>query len=371
MEVSTRLMSSDRQAGNQGKLRFVPTSKEIIEMELNLIDFSELIHNDFLINICDLSGGTGDQIHWTHEYLQEKGIDTEVYYNELSIDRYNQCVENYPYINALNCDFFSLRMGHKFNRALSKKVFSVIRNNPPYMYIERYGENVRAEKEFFLKNTLYNIDGGIQILEVPLHQLTGIKNFISLLCDNYEIFIAKFPREVFEQYKQVAIICKKKSSHMKDLTAMRRIINLIENDGLPYLDEITEKVMKVNKDDFKKAKSVDLFRNTLVTNKTMFNGLSDVIDDLLIAEKKAYYRNNTDEELKPIIELQAGHLSQLLSAGRFDGIMGNLLIRGGVYKEVVKNSVEENSEELITETEVIKPFLEINNKNGDIIFKDF
>lgn len=371
MEVSTRLMSSERQWGNQGKLGFVPTSREIVEMELDLIDFSEVKLNEFPFNICDLSGGTGDQLHWMHTYLKAQGIQNNAYYNELSEERYMECLSKYPYMNSLNCDFFNVKVGHKDNKSLNKKVFSVIRNNPPYMYIEKRGESVRAELEFFIKNTLFDIDGGIHIMEVPIHQLRGIKSFMTMICYRYEVFIAKFPKGEYEKFKQVAVICKKKHIPAQDKEMLERLYFQIDNDEVPYLNEIEGKVMKVSKDDFRKAKNINIFRENRVTQQTLANGLNEVIDSLIIADKKTNKIVKGVEKLKPIIELQPGHISQLLASGKYDSIMGNLLIRGGANKVIETEVIEEFGKETTIQTEVLKPFVEITNKNGDILYKDF
>lgn len=360
-----------RQIGNEGKLGFVPTSKEIVEMELSLIDFSEICQNDFTVNICDLSGGKGDQLNWMNEYLMKEGVESNVYYNELSEDRYNECVKRYPYMKSLNCDFFNIKVGAKINKALSKKVFSIIRNNPPYMYFERRGENVRAEVEFFIKNSLLDIDGAIHIMEVPIHQLTGIKNFISMICYRYEVFFAKFPEEVFNNYKQVACIMKKKAVPSQDRELVRSLTEKLINHDIPYLDEVNEKIFKVCQNDFKKAKPIDIFRENRISTETLHNGLEVVLDDLILAEKKSSYRKKIKKGLKPIIELNPGHLSQLLAAGSFNGLMGNLLIKGGVNKIKEINVVEEDGKATTTETEILKPYIELTSKSGQILARDF
>ncbi|MDU2121913.1 MAG: DUF6094 domain-containing protein [Clostridium celatum] len=372
MEVKSRLLSSDRQFGNQGVFGFVPTSEEIVKKELDLIDFSEIEGNDFPVNVCDLSGGKGDQLHWMNTYLKSREISSNCYYNEISEERYNQCLRSYPYMNSLNCDFFYLKVGHKENKNFNKKVFSIIRNNPPYMYLEKRGDNVRAELEFFLKNTLLDIDGGIHIMEVPIHQLVGIKNFINMICYRYEVFIAKFPKGVFEKFKQVAIICKKKSMPSNNKEEVEKIYYQIDNDCLPFLDEVNEKVIKVSRDDFRKAKNINIFRENKITLETLSNGLNEVLDTLIISDKKANKTLKGVDKLKPLIELQAGHISQLLTSGKYDSIMGNLLIRGGANKVIEVKVIEEDwGKETTIETEVLKPFVEITNKNGDILYKDF
>lgn len=371
MCVETRYMSSDRQIGNQGKLGFVPTSREIVEMELNLIDFSEIANNDYPINICDLSGGTGDQLHWMNSYLKELKINCSVFYNELSQERYQECVKNYPYMKTLNSDIFKVKVGTKNNRSLNKEVFSIIRNNPPYMYISNRDYSVRAEMEFYRKNTQHDIPGGIHIMELPIHQLLGIKNLLASLCAKYEIFIAKFPEEVYQKYKQVAVICKKKERVLPDKRVYEKNLYLLENELIPYLDAVTEKVIKVEKRHFSKSKNIDIFRNSIISDKTLKNGLDDVLENLIEVDKKTTKQLKNTEPLTSIIELLPGHISQLLASGMFDSIKGNLLIRGGANK-ILESSVSiEDGKEVTTYTEILKPFIELTNRKGEILYKDF
>ena len=370
MEVIERSMSSSRQAGNHGKLGFVPTSKAIVEMEMNLIDFSELENNDFPINICDLSGGEGDQIHWTHEHLEEKGIKTSVFYNELDKTRFTKCVEKYPYMNKLNEDIFKLKVGKKVQKSFNKKVFSIIRNNPPYMYIERRGQNVRAEIEFFEKNSLMEIEGAIHILEVPYHQLREIPNFVSRLAYRYEFEIFKFPKGEFEKFKQVVVLCKRKKQASTDKEKIERTRFLLDNDLIPYLDETKRKIFKVSRVDFSKTPEINIYRSAKVTEGTLFNGLKDVVKSLLSSDKKDKKQLVADENLRPIIELMPGHISQNLAAGLYNGVMGNLLIKGGSIKSKEVKVIKEEGKTTTVTTDVIKPYLELTNKEGLILFKD-
>lgn len=371
MEVKERLMSSERQWGNQGKFGFVPTSKEIVDLELGLIDFSEIEQNNFPFNICDLSGGNGDQLNWVKEYLANKNINTSCYYNEISEIRYKECSKKYPYMNTLNEDFFDLRIGNKENKVLNKKVFSLIRNNPPYMYIEKNGCNVRAEQEFFIKNSLHDIDGGIHIFELPIHQLLGIENLLSIITFRYKIFIAKFPEKEYERYKQVVVLCQKKEKFSRDKEFVEMIKENLRNDNIPFLDKIEGPIFKLKLSEMKKAKEINIFRQNKITDSTMRAGLDNVIDNLINAEIKKNKMVVGSNLNKPIIELLPGNISQLLASGRYDDIMGNLLIKGGANKIIETEVIEEEGKETTVETEVLKPYIEITNKNGDIIYKDF
>lgn len=370
--VQTRRMNGFRQIGNEGKMGFFPTSKYVVDLEMRLIDFSELKGKDINLNIADLSAGEADSINYVHEYLNNIGINSNVYFNELSEERFNAAVSKYPNFNGVNTDIFRLKIGCKENRSINKKVFSIVRNNPPYIYIQKGNNqrNTRAEYEFFLENSYYDITGGIHIFELPLHQLREIPNLVSIISYRYEMFIAKFPKEEFEKFKQVAVILKKKNTPSADKDIVDSIYRDIDSDTIPFLDEIEGPVFKVKYSDFIKTPDINLFRYKEITEETLFNGLDQVLDELIIADKKEKVKN-VQVECKPIIEELIGHKSQNLAAGGYNGIVQNLLVKGGVLKEIIIQNVEEDDKKITTEIEVLKPYLELTNKNGDILFKNF
>lgn len=372
-KVETRLMSSNQAMANEGSMGFFPTALKVVEMELNLIDFSD-IDNETILNICDLCGGTGEQLDCMNNYLKEKNLKSECYFNELSYERYISVLKNYPYFNSLNTDTLELKIGTKQNRSLNKKVFSIIRNNPPYMWLEKKlcDSSVRAEQEFYLKNTPFNITGGIHILELPLHQLLGIKNFLRMLMFKYDIFVAKFPKGEFEKFKQVAVIMKKKAIDSTNLEKIKEMRDNLEKDNIPFLDEINTPVFKVSNDDFKKAKHIDIFRNSKVSKESLGRGLIQVLDTLIDAEKSSSEKYIVEKN-KSTIPLTAGHISQLLASGYYNELMDNgLLVKGGSLKELITSTeVEDDGTEVITDTEVLKPYIEITNKLGDILYKNF
>lgn len=370
--VQTRRMNGFRQIGNEGKMGFFPTSKYVVDLEMRLIDFSELKGKDINLNIADLSAGEADSINYVHEYLNNIGINSNVYFNELSEERFNAAVSKYPNFNGVNTDIFRLKIGCKENRSINKKVFSIVRNNPPYIYIQKGNNqrNTRAEYEFFLENSYYDITGGIHIFELPLHQLREIPNLVSIISYRYEMFIAKFPKEEFEKFKQVAVILKKRNTPIANKEIVDSIYRDIDSDAIPFLDEIEGPVFKVKYSDFIKTPDINLFRDKEITEETLFNGLDQVLDELIIADKKEKVKK-VQVECKPIIEELIGHKSQNLAAGGYNGIVQNLLVKGGVLKEIVIQNAEEDGKKITTEIEVLKPYLELTNKNGDILFKNF
>ncbi|MVX63713.1 hypothetical protein GKZ28_08390 [Clostridium chromiireducens] len=368
--VIERKMNSERQWGNEGKLGFFPTAKSVVDMEMKLIDFSEIEGSDITLNIADLSGGEGDQLSWMYQYLKKNNIKSEAYYNELAKERYESGMREYSYFNGTNTDIFELRIANKSNRNLNKKVFSIIRNNPPYIWLNKGDRNVRAEYEFFIKNSLFDINGGIHIFELPIHQLLGISNLISVINYRYDMKVFKFPKGEFEKFKQVVVICKKRHVAVQDKDRIEQIKSDLENDNIPYLDQVETPIFKVCYNDFKKTPSINLFRNGKITDETLFSGLNQVIDELIDSDKKDSQIINL-ERGKPIIELMPGHISQILASGGYNGVMGNLLVKGGSNKVIETRKEIEEDKEITTEVEVLKPYLELTNKRGDILYRNF
>lgn len=368
-EIIERKMNSERQWGNEGVLGYFPTSKEVVDMEMSLIDFSELEESDISLNIADFSGGEGDQLNCMYKYLKERKIKSQVYFNELANERFDNAVRKYPYMHVLNTDFFELRIANKCNRTLNKKVCSIIRNNPPYMWIDMHGRNVRAEYEFFIQNSQLDIIGGIHIFELPIHQLLGIPHLISIINYRYEMKVFKFPKE-FEKFKQVVVMCQKKATPSKDKDFVEQLTKELQEDTIPYIDEITEPIFKAKYDDFRKTPEVNLFRNGRVTNETLFSGLNQVLDELILSEQKDSHIISGERGM-PLIELLPGHISQILASGGYDGVMGNLLVKGGSNKVIETRVEKEADKEVITEFEVLKPYLELTNKRGDILYRNF
>lgn len=365
-----RRMSSTHQAGNEGKLGFYPTDLSVVDLEMRLIDFSDLLKHkeEVNLNICDLTGGTGEQLNHMKEYLNNLGISNYQYYVEYSKKNYEKCLENYEFTKMINEDTTLISIGRKEGKALKKEVMSIIRNNPPYGYVQVGFDNERQEKIFFKLNNDLNMVGGIQIFECNLSILPVL---LRDLISGNEIFIAKFPKKIFDNsggHKQVVVFCKKKQVKRYDCIIEKEIRESIENDDLPWLDEVKGPVFSLTYEEVKNFKEINYYRNPKITEETLNNGLNEVIGDLLNLNIK---ESNIEpvKKIKPLMKLSAGHMSTLLASGAFDGQLGNLLVKGGHVKSK-KNIVTETKDKTISENiDVIKPYLELTNKDGDILYK--
>lgn len=368
--MEERRMSSHRQINNQGNLGFFPTDLAIVDMEMKLVDWSELINNNIPINITDLTGGLGDQLNKIYEYLLDLNINTECYYNELNVARYDSCVKKHPHMHHLNSDANYLKIGSKNGNAVEKRVFGIIRNNPPYGFdSDGNGFTTRLEKRFFEINTAYDILGGIHFLEIPIQWAD--KDLLTIMGYKYDMKAFKFPEGVFENFKQICIVMKKKKAPCKDKVNVENILLDIKSNNLIELDKVTAPVFKVELNDFTKANPIYYFRNNRVSDNTLHAGSLQVWDEIVKFNSKKNRANIILKE-KPIIEQLQGHIASLLASGRYNGIMGDLLVAGGSNKIVVANSTfDDKGLETITETQMLKPFIELTNKNGDIMYKDF
>lgn len=372
--IKTSLQSGDWQKGNNAKYGFFPTPLEVVKMEMDLIDFS-LISSDLPITLADFTGGEGEQLSYMHEYIAKMGLTPTSYYNEITKARYEIALERYgktEKFHLLNTDFFYMKLRHKQGKTYSRSCIAILRNNPPYIWLERHGESIRAEDLFFTENTPYNIDNGIQIFELPIHQLISQATLLKKIFYRYEnVHILKFPKKYFNNYKQVVVIGQKKKQNSNDIELAELWLERLKEGDIKSIDEVTSPIITLTEKDIRKIKPVNVFRDGRIDEITLTQGLNVILSDLLEAEQKQ--DSIVLEALieKPIIEKLPGHIASELASGKYDGLMGNVLIRGGSNKVIEIVEVDEGDKTITEEIEVMKPFIEITNKNGDIIFKDY
>lgn len=373
--INTMRMSGDWQTGKGAiaDMGFVPTKKEIVMMEMSKIDFSEL--DETPVTLCDFTGGEGDQLYHMYEFLKGKGLNPDAYYNEMHTTRYNTAVERYGNIenfNLLNTDFFYLKARHKNGTAYKKDNVAVIRNNPPYTFLEKFGRTVRAEEEFFLENSVLNVSGGIHIFELPLHQLIGIDHLIKKILYRYEnVHVFKFPKSEFKKFSQVALIGVKKKINHADLEKAETLREKLIAEDIPYLDEDNTPVVKLSLKAVRSCKPINVYRDGRVNEVTLTNGYEQVIGSVWDKIKKTTAKNYMaiDNVGKPIIETLIGHKALELNSGKYNGIQDNVLLKGGYEKEIVVEEELDGDTKITTRTEVIKPTIAVTNKSGDILVK--
>ena len=373
MDIKEKSMSSTRQTGNQGRLGFFETNDEIAMMEYNLIDFSAAREKS--INIGDFTGGTGRPLKLLHDHLLSLGAMPKTYYNELDKGRYNEAMEKYEkeFSMLRNLDVTKMRIGtHNGKVTLNTKNFSVIRDNPPYYGTDDSdGIHTRLEREIIFRNSDCLVTGGIHLIELPIH--IALDN-LKMLCNRYQVTcIAKFPEEVYKKFKQVVLFCKLKKSKGSNLKLEKIYKEMIEEDELPYLDELEEPVIKITGGAIGKGGTINYFRDPQTNITTLQNGFNQV-SGLLANEFRSKHKVVSFVEGKtPPMSLSSGHISTLLMAGYYDGILGDLLVRGGTNKIIkeIKSTDDKTGVVTVEHLEVFRPFIDITNKNGDAYYKEF
>lgn len=364
-------LSSWRHKSNDANRGFFPTSLDVVKMEMNLIDFSE-IEEGSQLNICDLTGGEGDQLKVMYDHIKEKGLVPIAYYNEVTNVRYNIAVERYKNLenfHLLKADFFNLKIRNKN----SQKAFTIIRNNPPYSWMDFKGLNVRAEDIFFTRNAEFNVAGGIQIFELPLHQLIEQKNLLKKILFRYEnVHIFRFPEKEFKKFKQVCVIGVKKAYNSSGIELADMWKEKLINNDIPSLDEVYKPVIKLSQKAINTTFPIVVYRDGKVTDDTLTNGFNSCFLDL-IKDVRFNKDRVTIKKVKkiPIIEQTPGHIALDLYSGEYDGLLGNVLVKGGVKKEIKTIVEKQKNTTITTDIEVVYPFIEITSANGKTLIKEY
>lgn len=371
MSLREHKMNFWQHKNNDANRGFFPTSLEVVKMEMNLIDFSQVEEGSEL-TICDLTGGEGDQLKEMYDFLTEKNLTPIAYYNEVTKERFNIAKERYGDVenfNLLNADFFNLKVRNKNN----KKAFTIIRNNPPYTWMDWKGVNIRAEDIFFTRNAELNVEGGIQIFELPIHQLIEQKTLIRKILFRYEnVHILKFPENEFKKFKQVVVIGVKKKNYTNDNELAEQWREKLKYEKIMSLDEVKEPLITLSQTAINKTFPVILFRDGKVTDATLTNGFNAVYDELLMEAINSNRTNKTIRERKvPIIEQLPGHIALDIYSGMYDGLIGNVLVKGGVKKEIKTITEMDGDKKVTTEIETLHPFVEVTSANGKSFVKEY
>lgn len=357
-----------RHKTNEANRGFFPTDLKVVGMEMKLIDFSEVDKTDS-INICDLSGGTGEQLAYMQDYLKAKDINSQAYYNEVTKERYDIALESYKDrkdFYLLRSDFFTLKVRTHTN----KRAFTIIRNNPPYGFMDYKGSNIRMEDMFFTRNAELQVPYGIQIFELPMHQLIENKNLIRKIFYRYEnVNIFMFPEQHFDK-KQICVIGTLKRKYSNDIELSEVWRQKLINQKIVSLDKVDKPVIKLDKKALHNTNPIELFRDAKVSDFTLSKGFDAVFNTLLSESIKK--EDKSDLGLKiPLIEQLPGHVSLDIYSGQYDGLIGDVLIKGGVKKNKTVVTERNGDMEITTEIDRLDPFVEITSSNGDVFIKEY
>jgi hypothetical protein len=362
---------------NEANAGYFPTEEKVVQAEMGLIDFTEISRDTKLV-IADLTGGEGTQLYSMYNYLKEKQYfhNVTAYYNELMTSRYEIAVERYGTnndFNLLNSEMTEgIRLYNGTGRNKSKAVVSILRNNPPYIWLEKGKGVIRSEEVFFDANTPYHIAGGILIFEVPLNQLIRQPSLMRKILFKYtNVNIFKFPQEEFKKFNQVVIIGERKKYDFSEYSLAEEWLQRLKNGSILFLDEVEEPVVTLSEKSLLKARTENvIFRDNEVNDITLSNALFDGLDMLLENDKRSDKNLlRVDKEQTPIIEELAGHISNKLASGAFNGMLGNFLVKGGCEKDIHTSCSEEDDKLLTVEKEVIKPYVSVIGYHDGQLFE--
>lgn len=138
------------------------------------------------------------------------------------------------------------------------------------------------------------------------------------------------------------------------------------------LDEVKEPLITLSQTAINKTFPVLLFRDGKVTDATLTNGFNAVYDELLMEAINSNRTNKTIRERKiPIIEQLPGHIALDIYSGMYDGLIGNVLVKGGVKKEIKTITEMDGDKKVTTEIETLHPFVEVTSANGKSFVKEY
>ncbi|MBW2000270.1 MAG: class I SAM-dependent methyltransferase [Deltaproteobacteria bacterium] len=269
-----------------------------------------------------------------------EGTQAETYGAELDRERFGKAKEVLDHVvwgDAL----------HEF--MCSRGAFGLLWLNPPYDSDEGafYQERERLEVKFLNRHWNYLQDGGVLIYIIPFFVLRKIGEFFRNRCKN--LFILSFPREEYDAFKQVVIICVKGRPTKEEV---ERNVAIFETVTKLYSWEAPEKLPTTETADLvydvPPAPEIDqlIFRSIRldpaealqrVQKSPVWNQLENLILPPVGVGK-----------VKPLMPLREGHLAMLLASGMMNGEVvgedGQKLVVKGSVKKVVDQTHEQTED---------------------------
>ena len=177
-----------------------------------------------------------------------------------------------------------------------------------------------------------------------------------------------FPEQHFDK-KQVCVIGSLKREYSNDIDLAEEWRLRLVNKKIQTLGEVDEPLIKLDKRAVANTKPIELFRDGKVSDQTLTNGFNAVFNDLLSESIKK--EDKSDLGLKtPLIEQLPGHVSLDIYSGQYDGLIGDVLIKGGVKKNKTIIVEKDGENEITTEIDRLDPFVEITSSNGKVFVKE-
>ena len=277
---------------------------------------------DGVIRVLDPCAGEGEALERLCEALHGEG-----YAAELQRERAALCREKFE--NVVWGDAFQLHLSHNG--------FSLLYLNPPY---DAQGAKQGTYELKFLREFERALaPGGVLVYLVPQDRVSAAATYLS---GHYEdIRVYRFPAGEFEDYRQVAVLARKRKGYCPD-DWQRGYLSRV-GKGMERLQEIPES----------EAYRVSPYRMLVPRvskwQEVLFSS-AEIDTDWLVAalnERGSAWTNAGLQErlwpsalhrARPLMPLRQGHLALLLAAGYLDNAVlhgpdGDLLVKGVIRKD--------------------------------------
>lgn len=232
---------------------------------------------------------------------------------------------------------------------ITNGVFSLLFLNPPYddeIAEAATGKRTERKERVFLRETVrYLQPGGALIYIIPQNRLD--QHIIGILAYRFEqIRVYRFPGEMFDAFKQVVVVARKKRLPEAEPITQRALTTTAKTK-LPELRRATQPLYVLPP-----GKPVNLFKSTRID----LGQLEHEANRSVLWERlyDLHQTRNTSLQ-RPPIPLHKGHLALLLASGSCDGLVGEgeekHLVKGHIRKtKKITTECEERGEEVVTVT---------------------
>lgn len=227
-----------------------------------------------------------------------------------------------------------------------KNAFSLLLLNPPYDWQSDTDESTRKEYAFLREASPALVPGGVLVYIIPDARVSRkVVHYLDYAFDQHAA--ARFPKDEYERFHQIVIVCQKKRvKGCSDASVERLMLSMTRDDrNLGRLEALS-----------------DVWSVPPTPPEVTIEGNACYAEEAEDAARAspvlpAFRRSVVPEDREvsagqPPTPLHKGHISLLLAAGHLDGLVGEgpdaHLVRGTVTKEEREISSEETDHGKIT-----------------------
>ncbi|MCA9924214.1 MAG: hypothetical protein KC421_17680, partial [Anaerolineales bacterium] len=229
---------------------------------------------------------------------------------------------------------------------ISPQAFSLIYNNPPYVFVD--DKNLGRAEYAWLRDTrpLLTIDG-LMIWVVPRHMLNHRRAAGYLVSWFRDIQVYKFPEPLYNRFKQIIVFgVRRPHATIGDHEYIEKLRSMGKGEiDIPALPELAEPMYTLPADKPGKFE----FRSLFVDPEVARAEALDILNTN--AELQAMLLPKSENlSFRPLTPLKVGHLTSIISAGLLNNQMlddghEQLLIKGMSYKRKQTSSSREEKED--------------------------